>query len=216
MSQLHRAKAVVGELRRGGVRHTATRTARSVRQFGVLDALRRARGLGTIYEWRRLSLPDALREMPLGDDVELRRCGHQDLNLYSQLATADNLTAAPAWLDDGDELYLVVSGERVAFACWIFPERMPMGEARGGWLHPPPGAVLLEHSVTSPDFRGRGMAPGAWSAVTTQLRDRGVETVMTKIESDNVAVDRALAKVGFVKPDDDNPVMRDFAQQLGR
>jgi len=114
----------------------------------------------------------------------------------------------------GNHLWLVLHGTTVAFACWIFRRRMPMGEAQDGWLRMPPGTVFLEHSVTSADFRGLGIAPGAWSGIARRLQGEGLVTLLTKVTEDNVATHKSLAKVGFSRAVPDDEVVLYFARQL--
>jgi RimJ/RimL family protein N-acetyltransferase len=84
-----------------------------------------------------------------------------------------------------------------AFACTIFRERTPTIAARGGWLDLPADTVCLEDSGTSPDFRGRGVAPGAWTAIADALAERGFKTMLTKVAIDNEPSRRAVVKAGF-------------------
>jgi GNAT superfamily N-acetyltransferase len=84
-----------------------------------------------------------------------------------------------------------------AFACWTFLRRTPVSAMPGGWLELPDGIACLEDSVTSPDFRGRGIAPGAWTAAADALTERGKRSLITKVLDDNVASCRAVEKAGF-------------------
>jgi GNAT superfamily N-acetyltransferase len=68
----------------------------------------------------------------------------------------------------------------------------------GGWVWLPAGVACLEDSATAPDFRGRGVAPAAWTAVGDRLRERGTSVLVTKVAIENVASCRAVAKAGFV------------------
>jgi GNAT superfamily N-acetyltransferase len=106
--------------------------------------------------------------------------------------------AAPEHFAAGGELWLVRDGENVVFACWIFPERTPVGDAPGGWLTLPPGVQCLEDSVAAPAARGRGIAPATWALVADVLERRGAETLVTKVSDDNTGTQRAIAKAGFV------------------
>ncbi len=56
-----------------------------------------------------------------------------------------------------------------------------MAAARGGWLSLPEGTVCLEDSVTSPDYRGRGVAPAAWSQIAAAAAEDGYATMVTKV-----------------------------------
>lgn len=99
----------------------------------------------------------------------------------------------------GGRLWAVVDGDRAAFTCWIFPERAPALAAPGGWLELPAGTVCLENSATSPDHRGRGVAPAAWSGIADRLAARDVAAMITKVAVDNTASRRAVTKAGFTE-----------------
>ena len=109
-------------------------------------------------------------------------------------------------LDEGAELHLVVesaTGER-AFACWIFLDKTPVAAARGGELGLPGDTACLEDSATSPEFRGRGLAPAAWTAIADDLEQRGFARMITKVEESNTPSRKAVIKAGF----SDGAVMR--------
>ena len=69
--------------------------------------------------------------------------------------------------------------------------------ARGGWYELPDGVACLENSLASPKHRGHGIAPAAWAGIAASLRDDGFEVLITRAEVENVAVRRALEKIGF-------------------
>jgi GNAT superfamily N-acetyltransferase len=207
---------IVQEVRRSGVRPSVKRIARSIRRHGLRAAIHRVGGVGVPYWWHRLDLSEIV-VAALPSDIELRRGTDGDLDLYGQLADPHVLRQSKDWIKAGNDLWLALSeGSRTAFSCWIFRERMPMGESLDGWLRMPPGVAFLEHSVTSSNFRGRGIAPGAWSAIAGKLRDEGLSTLFTKVTEDNVVTHNSLAKVGFSRAAEDDPVVLDFGRQLGR
>jgi RimJ/RimL family protein N-acetyltransferase len=209
-------RVLAREVRRAGVRRSVARLLRSIRRHGLRTALRRAEGVGASYWWHRLDL-DAIGSRDLPQGIELRRAGVQDLPLYEQLAPpAVNVEKAPEWLAEGNDLWLAVEESRTAFGCWTYRRRMPMGEAAGGWLRLPSGVAFLEHSLASPDFRGRGVAPASWSLIARQMAAEGESTLMTKVGEENEVTQRSLAKIGFRRADPDDPVVRDFQPQLGR
>jgi GNAT superfamily N-acetyltransferase len=201
------------QLRHAGPVESLRRVGRSIRLHGLRESFRRARAVGVPYWWHVLDLSEPIAQRPLADGVELRCAGSEELALYEQLADPNDLRLAPGWLADGNNLWLAVSGNDVAFACWIFPQRMPMGQARDGWLRLPEGVAFLENSVTSANFRGKGIAPAAWSAIAEALRGDGVRVLVTKVTEDNVVTQKSLAKVGFARAERDHPVVRDFARQ---
>ena len=69
--------------------------------------------------------------------------------------------------------------------------------APGGWLELPADTVVLEDSATTPRARGRGIAPGAWTAIADSLRDEGLAHMITKVGVENEASRKAVAKSGF-------------------
>ncbi len=69
--------------------------------------------------------------------------------------------------------------------------------APGGWLELPADTVVLEDSATTPRARGRGIAPGAWTAIADSLRDEGLVHMITKVGVENEASRKAVAKAGF-------------------
>jgi RimJ/RimL family protein N-acetyltransferase len=100
-------------------------------------------------------------------------------------------------LDQGAQLWTVVKGDEAAFACWIFPRVTPVLQARGGTYTLPEGTACLEDSVTSPNHRGRGIAPAAWTAIAQRLSAQGFEILITKVNVENVPSRRAVEKSGF-------------------
>jgi GNAT superfamily N-acetyltransferase len=201
------------ELRRTGPLRSLRRAGRSIRRHGLRASIRHARAVGVPYWWHVLDLSEPIAQRPLAEGVELRCATVEDLALYEQLADPNDMPLAPGWLADGNDLWLAVSGNEVAFACWIFRRRMPMGQSRDGWLKLPEGVAFLEHSVTSANFRGKGIAPAAWSMVAERVRGEGSRTLFTKVTEENVVTQKSLAKVGFVRAERDDPVVREFARQ---
>jgi GNAT superfamily N-acetyltransferase len=100
-------------------------------------------------------------------------------------------------MESGADLWLVLDGQQLVFACWIFHGSMPMLAAPGARLMLPPEIVCLEDSLTSASYRGRGVAPAAWSEIADALEPTGVEYIITKIEESNTASRRAIVKSGF-------------------
>lgn len=195
---MRRLTSLVAQARRTGLRASVARLGRTVRTYGLRDALGRVRAMPAAYTWYRLDLAGERPRRPLEDGLEPVACrdpagatGYADL----QPVTA---RGAPERFAAGGELWLVRDRGEVLFACWIFGERTPVGGAPGGWLELRPGVNCLEDSVAAPSARGRGIAPGTWSYVADVLASRGVTTLITKVEDDNAASLRSIAKVGFV------------------
>jgi GNAT superfamily N-acetyltransferase len=104
---------------------------------------------------------------------------------------------AAKYLRHRGEPWVVMDGQRAAFCCWIFTNEMPLVAARGGWQPLQGTTACLEDSVTAADYRGRGIAPAAWLGIAAILKDRGIDNMITKVEVDNMASQRAVLKAGF-------------------
>jgi GNAT superfamily N-acetyltransferase len=189
MTVIDRAKDSVERYGFGGVVHRAAILAgRSARQFVSMREQ---------HVWYRLMVGDSSRpRVALGCDLTLVRAGIDDLWLLEQLPAVGAFKARLR-LASRAQLWLVRDGDRAAFSCWTFAERAPVLAARGGWLGLPPAVVVLEESVTSPDYRGRNIAPAAWSGIADQLASEGVTMMITKVAEDNIASRRAVEKAGF-------------------
>lgn len=181
-------------LRRHGVTATARKAARQIRPPVPVDAEQ-------IWYRLELGVPDRPHRA-LEDGFTLRRGTPDDADLVGQLPSDASVSDMDTGeigrrLGEGAALWLVVQGDRAAFACWTFERRAPIYAAKGGGVDLPARTVLLEDSIASPDFRGRGVAPGAWSGIAERLADDGVVAMMTKVGTDNAASRRAVEKAGF-------------------
>jgi RimJ/RimL family protein N-acetyltransferase len=185
------------------------RVARGLRRHGVVGSAR----IGAAklrpdppYEaaliWYALDLASARPRRELGPGLELRRATEADVAMLEQLPRDPAVIPvdrdrALRRLREGAELWLVAEAERLAFACWIFRGETPVYGARGGVLSLPDGVVCLEDSHASPAFRGRGIAPGAWSGIADACAASGAGTMVTKVRVENAASRRAVEKAGF-------------------
>ena len=97
----------------------------------------------------------------------------------------------------GNDLWLAADDGGPLFRCWIYRRRAPVLAAPGGWLELPQDSVCLEDSATTARARGRGIAPGAWTAIADSLEAEGVARMITKVGVDNEASRRAVVKSGF-------------------
>lgn len=166
----------------GTVRHA---TLRLRQRFYVKEA----------HKWYEWPIADA----PVGDGVP------EGMSLVradaASAVIAEEMQGSPEEMADllraGHDLWIVRDGDRCAFSCWTFNHRTPVLAARGGWMELPDGAVCLEDSATDPGYRGRGIAPAAWRDIARKLRGEGARTIVTKIATDNVPSQKAVAKVGF-------------------
>ena len=146
--------------------------------------------------WYALDLAGELPRVELLPGFQLIHARHADLPMLEQLKTVGRHEATQR-LDGGADLWLMRDGDQTAFACWTFRDRTPVMAARDGWLALPARTVCLEDSVTSPAYRGRGLAGAAWSALMGSLRLAGAAQVITKVAEDNVPSRRAVEKAGF-------------------
>lgn len=166
----------------GGARRLADRTAKFV-------YLREA------HFWYELDL-GRQPPLPLPAGLKLLRGEREDAELLERLPTG-SVRQAEARLAEGAGLWLVVEAREPAFACWIFHGRTPVRAARGGWLTLPERTACLEDSVTSPAYRGLGVAPAAWSQIAATVAEGPYDAMVTKVSEDNAASRRAVEKAGF-------------------
>jgi GNAT superfamily N-acetyltransferase len=181
-----------------------SRAARAFRLHGPAGVARiaayRVRRLVVVDEthiWLALELGRKRPRRELAEGFVLRRASEADLGAVERLPDVGSAAALRRELARGHDLWLVAAGGRVAFACWVHHEEAPVFAARGRVLRLPPGVCCLEDSATSPEFRGRGVAPAAWSSIATSVEAAGYTVMITKIESDNEPSARALEKAGF-------------------
>lgn len=147
------------------------------------------------HVWYALALDSVkqARELPAG--LEFGQAKASDAALAAQHDRGAEQVERQ--LNDGHELWIVRENDRAAFSCWIYIGRAPAIAAAGGWFAVPPGSVCLEDSITSPDFRGRGVAPAAWERIAAHARTQGADTMVTKVAQDNVPSCKAVSKAGF-------------------
>jgi GNAT superfamily N-acetyltransferase len=177
------------------------RVLRSVRRRGFGSTTRRAFELAVHravldeqHVWYELVLRDLPPPVELGDGLALLRQPPLELLDAAGVISereAEGLSA------DGEPWAVVAGDSSLAFTCWVFRPRTPMIAARGGWLPLPAGVVCLENSLTLAAFRGRGIAPRAWSAIASIQAAEGQELMVTKVEVDNTPSRRAVEKAGF-------------------
>jgi hypothetical protein len=146
--------------------------------------------------WYQLDLSHERSLSMLPAELELVRASTDELSLLEQLPTI-GLFEAHRRLVSGADLWIVRKGQQAVFSCWTFHDRMPVFAAHGGWLELPKNIVGLEDSVKSPAYRGRAIAPGAWSTIADVLAHEGVTGILTKIEESNLTCRRSIEKVGF-------------------
>jgi L-amino acid N-acyltransferase YncA len=180
------------------------RLRRAIRREGVLRVARHlaVRGVHKVrmreqHIWYSLQLDGdrPRRELPAG--FVLRPATAADVGAIAELPNQPNTDELRTRVAGPATVYLVSDGERTAFACTVFRGRTPTVAAKSGWLDLPADTVCLEDSGTAPEFRGRGVAPGAWTELADDLARGGYKTMLTKVEVANAASRKAVAKSGF-------------------
>lgn len=182
--------------------HTVARLRRGMRRYGARGAAIRAAEIARelvymhqVYVWYELALREDHPRRALEAGLRLHRATAGDLGLLDELWEIDRAEARRRLGNEGS-LWLVLDGDRPAFSCWTFRGRTPIRAAQGGWLPLPDGVVALEESMTAASYRGRGIAPAAWSAIADALSDQSGRMVTT-IEEENAASRKAVEKIGF-------------------
>lgn len=182
---------VRGSLRRHGVAGTVWRA--------MVASGRTARQMPYLHErhvWYQLDPERGRPRKELPGGFDLVRGGVDELPLLKQMQTVGYIEGLRR-LGSGADLWLIRNGGNVAFFCWILRHRVPVMAAPGGWLDLPADIVCLEDTVTAPPYRGRGLAPVAYSWIIDSLAQEGVRAIITKIEETNAPARRAVEKAGF-------------------
>ena len=182
----------------------AIRALRMLRREGprsfAIRAWERGRHLVYLREehvWYGLDLLASRTRHELPSGVRLIRAGAADTARVA--AFGQDPEAARRRHSAGNDLWLALEGDDPLFCCWTFWGIAPVLAAPGGWLELPPDTVCLEDSATSPAARGRGIAPGSWSAIAEILAAEGVTAMITKVTPENTASRRAVTKAGFAE-----------------
>jgi L-amino acid N-acyltransferase YncA len=147
------------------------------------------------HVWYQLDLAGERPRRELPEDVTLHRAA--DDRLAGAVEMGQRLEEIRARRAAGNDLWLAEDDGGPLFRCWIYRRRAPVLAAPGGWLEIPAETVVLEDSATTARARGRGIAPGAWTAIADSLRDEGLTNMITKVGVENEASRRAVAKAGF-------------------
>jgi ribosomal protein S18 acetylase RimI-like enzyme len=193
LSDVQPGPALVSRIRRGYRRHGPLRLARLTGERALKFVY-----LREVHAWYAADLTAPLPRRELDAGLELVRGTEDHVELLDGLPTVYPAIARSRLAEEND-WWLVLAGGQPVFSCWVFHRHVPVLAADGGGLDLPSGIAFLEDSITSSSFRGRGVAPAAWTAVCDELAEAGAETLVTKVEVENEAVRRALGKVGFAE-----------------
>lgn len=174
-------------LRRDGARGALRRVAKRAGSYIVLSE---------DHVWFVL---DAGAERPkprLAPELTLMRPGSSDLPLLKQLTTV-HPREARARIDAGNDLWLVLEGDRLLLNMWIFRGQTPAIAAPCGQLPLPSDTVCLEDVEAIPAARGKGIAPAAYAAIADAVSAEGKRWIVSKTTVDNASAQRATEKAGF-------------------
>jgi GNAT superfamily N-acetyltransferase len=161
----------------------------------VARRLRKLAYLREEHVWyeRDLGLPGPGLELPGG--LQLVRAAEEQVGIVEIFG--QDVNQARERLAAGNDIWLVLEGERPLFLCFTFRAVAPVIAARNGTLYLPAGSACLEDAVTLPEARGRGIASAAWSAIGDELGRAGFSTLVAKTETDNAASRRVAENAGF-------------------
>lgn len=165
----------------------------------VVRSARRAASASADEGWHVLRLDRGdrpRRELPEG--LRLRLGAPEDLD-YAAPGLAEDVSIGmiERRFERGQRMWIVESDTGPAFTCWIFTGYTPSAVAPDQRLDLPPGFVGLEDSFTAPDFRGKGVAPAAWTAIADLMEREGALAIATPVAESNEASRRGVAKAGF-------------------
>jgi RimJ/RimL family protein N-acetyltransferase len=175
------------------------------RRYGFREALTKAReralkslALREAHVWYELDLAAERPRRELAPEMLLRCAAEAEADLLDGLPTVSPAEGRER-IRGGHDLWLVLDGEQLLFACWIFRGETPVAAAPGGSLSLPGDTVCLEDSIVLPAARGRGVAPGAWTALADTIGAEGFARMITKVATDNVPSRKAVMKSGFAE-----------------
>lgn len=189
------------------MRSAAGRWRRAVRRYGVRGTARRATvlmraavvGFRQEHVWYQLPLHGDRPRRELGAGLELVAASSEHLPLLDQLWAVDRRVAEERLRAEGTTLWFVLDGNTPAFSCWTFRWQLPIRAARGGILALPDDTACLEESMTAAAYRGRSIAPAAWTSIADRLAGTGLRRLVTAVEEANRPSRTAVEKIGFVE-----------------
>jgi GNAT superfamily N-acetyltransferase len=174
-------------LRRDGALGAARRVARRAGSYAALSE---------DHLWFVLDADAQRPRPPLAPGLTLIRPASSDLQLLEQLTTVVPRTAR-ARIDAGNDLWLVLEGDRMLLNMWVFRDRTPTIAVPGGLLALPSDTVCLEDVEAVPAARGKGIAPAAYAAIADAMLAEGKRWIVNKTTVENESAQRAVQKAGF-------------------
>lgn len=138
--------------------------------------------------------PDAA--YPTSDRFTARLVSDPDDPAVVEAATRGDLESFRRHLSEGQQLWVVHEGDRLAGRVWVTTR--PHREGYTGLnVRLFPGEAWASGAFTEPEFRQQGVGVFRAGTMTAELAARGVHTLYVSIEEWNVASQRLSGRVGF-------------------
>ena len=161
-----------------------------------LKALSRKIATVETYIAFRLDLIDDPPPFVAAASLEIRRSTQED---FARFRAMPHPFARHAQFHDRfgiEECYLAFCRGRIAHIAWIYyPDQAKK--------HPTPFRILkpdeaaIANCVTLPEFRGQGIYPAVVRNLLQELKKQGYRRCYMYIETDNIASQRGVSKIGF-------------------
>jgi len=201
----------VRSLRRSGVRperppvldrfrQRQHRLKSAIERHGVRGAAGRALGRTLSkrdqYVWYVLGL-DRVEPIPFrGDGYELVLGQAEHVELLRDLP-AITVDEGRRRIARGDQIWFVLHDGEPAFVCSAFLQAIPTEPVPGGCYQLPEGVASLDDGFTRREYRGRALAPAAWTAIAERLGEQGLDVLVARAGIENIAARRTHEKCGF-------------------
>lgn len=189
----------------GRIGNAAQRGRDAVRTHGVGGVAREATGrLRTWahrveqHHWWELDLTTDRPGRALDDAFTLRELPPGEIHRTADLPMI-NYAAATERYAAGATFWAAMAGEQAAFGVWVFPERLQVTAARGGWVRLPTGVIGLEDGATATEFRRSNVALGALAGIADHFRAAGAHAMVAKTAVDNRPVFMLLTRAGYTR-----------------
>jgi len=96
----------------------------------------------------------------------------------------------------GHRLFVLKSGDKIAYYCWVEQEKAAIWWF-GLSLDLPKEVVYLSGTYTLPAFRGQGIAQRGQREILRRLKPEGVQFAFAAVHPDNLSPQKILKKSGF-------------------